>query len=104
MIMAARHAPWNVQTETMPDALIVVSSLLPTYPLFSITATANGAAQPAIAQFANTAVFRCESCRTAQIGWHISIQGGAPESTSITVLYAAAAVPSGVAMSARLVP
>ena len=86
MIAAAKHGLWQTQVQTQSGAFVVVSSLLPTYPLFSVRATANGVAQQALSQFANTVVFRCSACADSAANWSISVQGGAPESTSITVL------------------
>ncbi len=100
MITAASHGPWQAQVQAKPGALLVVSSLLPTYPLFSVSATANGISQQALSQFANTSVFRCALCAPSAANWSISVQGGAPESTSITVLDVAPAPD----LSARLRP
>lgn len=86
MIAAANHGLWQKQARTQSGALVVVSSLLPTYPLFSVRATANGVTQQALVQFANTVVLRCDVCGQSPADWNISVQGGAPETTSITVL------------------
>ncbi len=91
MLAAANHDLWQAHVQTQPGAVLVVSSLLPTYPLFTAKATANGVAQQAISQFANTSVFRCAMCGQSAANWNISVQGGAPESTSITVLELSAA-------------
>ena len=89
MIAAANHGVWRTQARATSSTLLVVSSLLPTYPLFVVTATVNGVAQKPLSQFANTFVFRCNDCGQSPANWDISVQGGAPESTSITVLEAA---------------
>ena len=100
MISAASHGVWRILAQTSPSELLVVSSLLPTYPLFAATATANGVAKLPVAQFANTAIFRCQECGQSPVNWKVSVRGGAPESTSITVV----AVRDGVANSASLRP
>ena len=86
MIAAANHSLWEAQIQTQPGAVLVVSSLLPTYSMFTVTATANGVARQPLSQFANTVVFRCGECAQSAASWNISVQDGAPESTSITVL------------------
>ena len=86
MIEAAKHTVWQTQVQTPSDAFLVVSSLLPTYPLFSVEATANGVAQRAISEFANTVIFRCNACIKPATTWNISVRAGSPVSTSITVL------------------
>lgn len=86
MIAAANHGVWRTQARAKSSALLVVSSLLPTYPLFVVTATVNGVVQQPLLQFANTVVFRCNDCGQSPANWDITVQGGAPESTSITVL------------------
>jgi len=86
MIAAANHGLWQKQVQTKSGAILVIGSLLPTYPFFSVKATANGVEQQAVAQFANTSVFRCNACGQSPADWNISVQGGAPETTSITVL------------------
>lgn len=88
MVAAANLGLWQTQVQTKSGALLVVSSLLPTYPLFSVSATANGVAQQALSRFANTSVFRCGACAESAANWIISVEGGAPDSTSITVLNA----------------
>ncbi len=100
MISAANHGVWSAQAQTKSSALLVVSSLLPTYPLFSVAATANGVAQKPQSAFANTVIFRCDDCGQSPANWDISIQGGAPENTSIAVL----AVPRDSPASASLRP
>jgi hypothetical protein len=87
MIVAANHGLWQVQFQSKPGAWVVVSSLLPTYPLFSVNADADGVAQQALTRFANTSVYACDGCVESSTNWNISVAGGAPESTSITVLY-----------------
>ena len=91
MIAAAGHTDWRVQVQTDGDALLVVSSLMPTYPQFSVTASLAGVAQRPIARFANTFVFRCVHCAALPSNWEIAVRGGAPETTSITALNPAAA-------------
>ncbi len=87
MIAGAKHIRWQMQFQTKADALVVVSSLLPTHPLFSGSAVVNGVVQQPVSQFANTRVFRCGACAELDANWNISIEGGAPQSTSITVVY-----------------
>lgn len=86
MVAAASHGMWQARFQSKSAALVVVSSLLPTYPLFSVTATANGVVQSPLSQFANTVIFRCIRCSEPSDRWVISVVSGAPESTSITVL------------------
>ncbi|MEO7253504.1 MAG: hypothetical protein ABIZ64_04585, partial [Casimicrobium sp.] len=100
MMSAANHLPWDSHARTPSNALLVVSSLLPTYAQFAVTATANGVPQRPLSKFANTAVFRCNDCGQSSANWDISVQGGAPESTSITVL----AAPGTPSASASLSP
>ena len=99
MIAAANHAVWRTQVQTQSGALLVVSSLLPTYPLFSVAATANGVPQQALTQFANTAAFRCSTCAKSAANWDISVKGGAPQSTSITVLDVVPVPPESASLS-----
>lgn len=86
MVAAASHEIWQAQFQSKSGALVVVSSLLPTYPLFSASATANGVVQSPLSQFANTVIFRCSGCSEPSNQWVISVVSGAPESTSILVL------------------
>ena len=99
MIAAANHGAWRVQVQTKSGSVLVVSSLLPTFPLFAATATANGIAQKPLSQFANTVGFRCEDCGNSTANWDISVFGGAPESTSITVLDAPPVSTSSASLS-----
>ena len=93
MISAAGHPAWTTRFRAPADALIVVSSLMPTYPQFSVSATLAADVQPPVAQFANTFIFRCARCAASPtaLNWQIVVSGGAPETTSITVLNAEAA-------------
>ena len=99
MMTAAIHGVWRAQVQSPSSRLLVVSSLLPTYPLFTVAATANGIARTPLSQFANTFIFRCDECGQSLAHWTVSIQGGAPESTSITLIDAAGAAPSSASLS-----
>jgi hypothetical protein len=84
MLAATNRAEWSV-TPTLPGSeMLIVSSLLPTFPFFAVTASANGILQTPVATFANTYVFRCEKCAAADVRWEIKVRGGLPEATSIT--------------------
>ena len=84
MRAALQGADWSLTAMLPPDQIVVVSSLLPTTPLFSVAATANGAEQRSVAMFANTAIFRCHACAANQVRWQINIRGGLPETVSIS--------------------
>ena len=86
MIAALRGGDWSVAALVPVSEVIVVSSLLPTLPNFSAMATANGIAQTAIISFANTAIFRCDSCAGNSVEWIVKITGGLPEAVSITTV------------------
>ena len=86
MLAAANQGVLRTHFQARSKALLVVSSLLPTYPLFAVTATANGVRQEPLLQFANTVIFGCNACTESSAQWDISVQSAAPETTSITVL------------------
>jgi len=88
MIAGARREPWQGEFAADANDMVVVSSLLPTSPLFAASATAADAVVPPVYQFANTALFRCTQCGAGAVRWQVRVQGGLPETTSIVLLRA----------------
>lgn len=86
MIKALQRGAWDTSVVAPSQDVVVVSSLLPTLPNFSVAAIANGAPQIAMVSFANTAVFRCGTCAVGSVDWRLSISGGLPEAVSITTV------------------
>ncbi len=89
MIAAAKQGEWSI-TATLPaNEVLVVSSLLPTFPFYKVVAHANGAPIKARTTFANTSIFRCNSCGLGPVRWEVKIQGGVQEAVSITSVLSA---------------
>ena len=88
MLAAARQEEWLMILPTSSSDVVIVSNLLPTSPLFKVTAEVNGRANTAITTFANTAIFHCTDCATGQVAWSLKIRGGLPQTVSIATVAA----------------
>jgi hypothetical protein len=86
MLAALKQGEWSVAAVLPAGDVVIVSSLLPTLPVFAASAEANGVQQNAITAFANTAVFRCAACATGDVGWRIKVRGGLQQTVSITAV------------------
>lgn len=86
MLAAARQEEWSIVAAVPSNHVVIVSSLLPTLPLFSATAEVNGRQQAAIATFANTAIFRCTDCAAGELMWRLKIRGGLAQTVSIVTV------------------
>lgn len=91
MLSAARTDEWTFDAALPADEIAIVSSLLPTSPLFAVAALANGRRTRALTKFANTAVFRCQDCGSGTVQWQFNIRGGLPQTTSIASVVVARA-------------
>ena len=86
MLAAARQEEWSIVAPASSSDVVIVSNLLPTSPLFNVTAEANGWQNVAITTFANTSIFRCTDCVTGQVLWSFKIRGGLPQTVSIATV------------------
>lgn len=86
MLAAARQEEWSIVAPASSSDVVIVSNLLPTSPLFNVTAEANGRQNVAITTFANTSIFRCTDCVTGQVLWSFKIRGGLPQTVSIATV------------------
>ena len=68
--------------------VVIVSNLLPTSPLFNVTAEMNGRQIVATTAVANTAIFRCTDCAAGEVVWRLKIRGGLPQTVSIATVAA----------------
>ena len=90
MLAALKNDEWSVAAALPAADIVIVSSLLPTFPTFAVSAEANGVRQDAISTFANTAIFRCAACAAGDVDWRIKVRGGLPQTVSITSVSPAA--------------
>ena len=88
MLAAARQEAWSIVAPASSSDVVIVSNLLPTSPLFNVTADANGRANTAVTSFANTAIFRCTDCASGEVVWSFKIRGGLPQTVSIATVAA----------------
>ena len=88
MLAAARQEEWSIVAPASSSDVVIVSNLLPTSPLFRVTAEVNGRLNGATTTFANTAIFRCTDCATGQVVWSFKIRGGLPQTVSIAIVAA----------------
>jgi hypothetical protein len=88
MLSAARMDGWAFEIALPVNEIAVVSNLLPTSPLFAVTAVANGRRTAALTTFANTSIFGCPECASEAVQWQFLIRGALTETTSITSVIA----------------
>ena len=88
MLAAARQEAWSMVAPASSSDVVIVSNLLPTSPLFNVTAEMNGRQIVATTAVANTAIFRCTDCAAGEVVWRLKIRGGLPQTVSIATVAA----------------
>ncbi len=88
MLAAARHPAWSTTAVLPVSSTLIVASLLPTSPLFTVEARADGVPQAALVTLANTAIFRCDRCAGPEVLWSVQVRGGLPQTVSMTTVAA----------------
>ncbi len=84
MLAAARQPAWSTTAMLPVSSTLIVSNLLPTSPLFTVEARADGVLQAALVTLANTAIFRCDRCAGLEVQWSVQVRGGLPQAVSMT--------------------